>query len=175
MGAVLLLRGVSHLLREDVSPPSILSVSRIAQPLRVSIPRLAIDAQVVQVGLTPEGNMDVPKDASDVGWYTLGVEPGAQGNAVMAGHLNDANGKPGVFWDLKRLKSGDLAAVSGEQGEQLLFRVETVTSYPYDESPLQEIFVGGSGRTLVLITCGGEWDRAKGTYKDRTVVFAQAI
>lgn len=45
-------------------------------PLRLSLPRLRIDADVEQVGLAPDGAMDVPKRFDTVGRYRLGARPG---------------------------------------------------------------------------------------------------
>lgn len=69
-------------------------------PLRLSLPRLRIDADVEQVGLAPDGAMDVPERFDTVGWYRLGARPGELGNAVLAGHL-DAKTAPAIFWRLK--------------------------------------------------------------------------
>src|SRR5438309_658887 len=79
-------------------PPE--AAARPPLPVRLVIPAIQVDASVEQVGRTPDGAMDVPKESNDVGWYKLGFRPGEQGNAVMAGHLDTATDRA-VFWDLQ--------------------------------------------------------------------------
>src|SRR5665647_1830768 len=57
----------------------------VGVPVRLKIPTINVDATVESVGLTPDGDMDLPKDPDDVAWYEL-ARPGEDGSAVMAGH-----------------------------------------------------------------------------------------
>ena len=42
--------------------------------------------------------MDLPEDVDRVGWYRFGPAPGADGSAVLAGHVDDAEQGLGVPW-----------------------------------------------------------------------------
>lgn len=144
-------------------------------PKKLSIPIINVEAQVESVGLDSKKAMDVPKGAMNAGWYNLGVKPGEVGNAVMAGHLDKADGSPAVFWNVARLKPGDKITVEDENGKSSSFSVTRVTKYPYDDFPLQEVFGPTDKRRLNLISCNGEWNSKTHNYSERTVVYSELI
>lgn len=45
---------------------------------------IGVDASVVSVGITPDGEMDIPKDPAHVAWFKFGPRPGESGSAVIA-------------------------------------------------------------------------------------------
>jgi LPXTG-site transpeptidase (sortase) family protein len=141
-------------------------------PVRLTIVSIGIDAQVEQVGTTVAGAMATPKVLSNIGWYRLGSKPGEAGNAVFAGHVNNALGFPGVFKELSQIKKGDTVKVLGEKGEHLVYEVESITSYEESAAPLEEIFTNTGLSKIVLITCEGVWDEVTRTFDKRLVVVA---
>ena len=70
---------------------------------------------LVDLGLTPSGAMDVPKDAATAGWFALSPVPGEVGPAVLAAHV-DYERVPGVFARLREMKVGDTAEVTRSDG-----------------------------------------------------------
>ncbi|WP_161524833.1 class F sortase [Alteribacter lacisalsi] len=140
-------------------------------PVAVEIPEIGVYADIESLGLTDTGAMDVPDDGDLVGWYNRGAKPGAPGNAVLAGHVDDRSG-PAVFYDLKELREGDEILVHGED-ETLTFIVTRMEAYPYDDAPLQQIFGRSTARNLNLITCTGEFDREQRTHRERLVVYTE--
>lgn len=140
-------------------------------PVRVQIPKLSIDAHVINVGLTKDGNMSVPNNVIDAGWYKYGGLPGNSGTAVIAGHLDGLRGEPGVFSSLDKLAAGDVITVSGSNGQAVSFTVRETRSYGQNEQP-PEVFKSTLGSHLNLITCTGSWDRSAHRFAKRLVVFA---
>src|SRR4051812_45178718 len=55
-------------------------------PVRLIIPSLNVDTKVQDVGIGKSGNMAVPSNYTDAGWYRYGATPGQVGSAVMDGH-----------------------------------------------------------------------------------------
>ena len=153
-------------------PPKSLAKAVIATPVSLEIPAIGVNATVEFVGLDKYGNMDIPKNVYHVGWYSLGVKPGENGQAVMAGHLNTPELTPSVFWNLKNLKPGDVIIVQNENGREVNFAVREVRSVDTAEFPVQEIFGPSSKPQLNLITCDGYFDRKEGTYNRRIVVYS---
>jgi LPXTG-site transpeptidase (sortase) family protein len=143
-----------------------------AVPARVKIPSLDIDAHVETVDLDDKGNMDVPKEDENVGWYSLGFRPGEQGSSVLAGHLDTKAGGPAVFFHLDKLKSGEQVQVTDGQGQVFVYIVESSKEYPYDKLPLQDVFAS-TEPLLRLITCKGSFDSQAENYSDRLVVTAR--
>lgn len=144
-------------------------------PTRLGIPAIAVDAPVVPVGLLADGSMEVPKDVATVGWYEPGVLPGASGSAVLAGHVDSREQGRGAFFDLGRLGVGDAITVEHQNGATTTWQVAARRSYPKDDLPIDEIFTKFSQTRLVLITCGGAFDRRTGHYTQNVVVYAHLL
>ena len=143
-------------------------------PTQLSIPAITVDAKVEHVGQLPDGQMDVPKDDRNVGWYQSGAKPGEIGNAVLAGHVDNKTG-PSVFFYLEKLKPGDIVTVSSEDGKEYDFEVQEIESYPRDEAPLEKVFGTSSKSRLNLITCTGTFNRDAGTHEERMVVYTRLV
>jgi LPXTG-site transpeptidase (sortase) family protein len=144
-------------------------------PAKLIVPSLGIEAAVEHVGKKADGSMDTPKTIANVAWYEPGSMPGEQGNAVFAGHVNNALGMAGVFKELSALRQGDTVEVVGEGGERYRYEVERVAEYHLTNAPLEEIFAKTGPSRAVLITCEGTWDKEARTYDKRLVVVARLL
>jgi hypothetical protein len=146
---------------------------RPAPPVHLRIDRIGVDHPLVPVGLEPDGTMEIPEDVQEIGWYDPGVRPGEDGSAVLSGHVDSRTQGRGAFFELGRLDVDDLIVVTTRDGSEQQWRVVARTRYPKDELPIEELFVwGGDEQRLVLITCGGDFDRATRHYTDNVVVHA---
>lgn len=141
-------------------------------PVRLSIPELGINTAVEQVGMDAQGRMDVPSNNVNVAWYNLGYRPGAEGNAVIDGHLDTVTGAPAVFYYLSNLHPGDEIIVTDASSHTFHFKVTDIENYPYDQFPLQEVFGAYNKPRLNLITCEGTFNNATHNYSHRTVVYS---
>jgi len=162
--------------RLDGGAPAPLSVqAHIGQPVRLKIPAINVDAAVESVGQAPDGAMDVPKDFNETAWYDLGARPGAPGNAVVDGHVDSTTGKA-VFWDLRKLVSGDQIVVVGDDGVERPFVVTASEAYSRAGVPLDRVFGPTTETHLNLITCDSStaFDRTRGEYAGNLVVYARA-
>ncbi len=142
-------------------------------PARLKVPSLGIDAKVEEVGRRADGSMGTPADFMNVGWWGEGSKPGAPGNAVFDGHVNNALTKPGVFAHLSQITKGDYITVSDAEGHTLVYEVSEVTLYDTDRAPLAAIFAKVGPSQLVLITCDGEWVQDEHSFDKRLVVVAR--
>lgn len=143
---------------------------KISSPIRLKIPVIRINVKIEYVGLTSAGAMGVPKNIKDVAWFNLGVLPGADGSAVIAGHLDGKNGQKAVFYNLKKLKKGDQLFVEDSLGKIITFVVRETRIYD-SEASVPEIFSSSEGQHLNLITCAGNWNKSQKRYTQRLVVF----
>src|SRR3989338_132139 len=153
------------------------SFTEPAEPARLIIPAIGVDAAIQSVGLSwkGDGTIGIPTNFTDVAWYNQGPKPGMPGIAVINGHVDGKDVEKAVFYDLGKLKPGDAVEVVDKKGTVLQFRVVESRTYDYD-SPTDDIFIGDSAKTrLNLITCSGDWDREKKTYRQRTVVTAELV
>jgi LPXTG-site transpeptidase (sortase) family protein len=144
-------------------------------PARISIPTINLNAPIIDVGITGEGNLDVPNNFTQVGWYKYGPLPGEQGVAVLDAHVDNAVSIPGPFKHLRELKVGDEIIVIAKDGTPTSFKVTESNVYRTNQFPAEEVFHGGSGNLLKLITCHGIFVSSEGTYDQRLVVTAVRI
>lgn len=140
-------------------------------PVRVVVPAIGVDSDLMDLGLNADGTMEVPPGAFPAGWYTGAPTPGERGPAVLAGHV-DWKGEHGVFHDLAALLPGDTVTVVRADASVATFRVTDVKEYPKDEFPTAAVYGNTPGSELRLITCGGDWDAASGHYLDNVVAYA---
>jgi LPXTG-site transpeptidase (sortase) family protein len=142
-------------------------------PTRLKISSIDVDAQVESVGKKSDGSMGTPTTFDRTAWYKLGGKPGGPGNAVIAGHVNNALTTGGVFEHLSLLKIGDKVEVSDNAGNPRSYTVREISEYKPDEAPLETIFATSGPSQIVLITCDGEWDTQAHQFKKRLVVVAR--
>ncbi|MFJ5232246.1 class F sortase [Kitasatospora sp. NPDC088391] len=155
------------------TPPGPLAPSVPASPpVRLVIPRIGVDAPVEDVGLNPDGTVEVPtpERADEVGWYRHGPQPGQPGPAVLLGHYDTRKG-PAVFHKLPGLRPGDRIDVRRQDGSTLSYRVRELRQYAKNAFPTELVYGDTAGPQLRLITCGGVIG-GDGHYTDNIVVFA---
>ena len=150
--------------------PTVVSLDRSA-PTKVDIPKIGVDATMVDLGIDDNGELETPSRYQDIGWFTGGPTPGSDGGAVLAGHVT-YNGAKGVFYRLGDLDPGDKIRVTRADGKVAVFSVTATKTYPKDDFPTGEIYGAPGGPSLRLVTCGGDFDAARHYYPDNVVVFA---
>lgn len=149
-------------------PPAV-----VANPTRLIIPAIGVNAFIESVGPLSNGDMAIPSQNpwEDTGWYDLGPRPGEQGSAVIDGHLDRPGGYPAVFWRLRDLHPGDDVQVLNSNGKRLHFQVTRIALYAPQTAPIQDIFGNKGGTYLNLITCAGDWIPSEHQTTFRLVVY----
>ncbi|MFG3137976.1 class F sortase [Streptomyces sp. NPDC048211] len=158
--------------------PGLLPGSPVADPLRPSapvrirIPSIRVDAPMMRLGLGPDGSLDVPPAGNTdiVGWYKDGTPPGAKGTAIVAGHVDNAQG-PSVFYDLGSMKKGSTVEVLRQDGRTAVFSLDAIEVYDSDDFPDRRVYGASEHASLRLITCGGGFSDATG-YEGNVVAYA---
>lgn len=145
-----------------------------ARPVALTIPAIGVSTRLISLGLNSDGTVEVPTDPALAGWYRFGTRPGALGSAVVLGHVDSVSG-PAVFFRLRNLTPGELVGVRTAAGGSEWFRVQSVRVYDNDHFPAQRVYGGKDGRTLNLVTCGGEYDAERGGYQANVVVHARWV
>ena len=123
------------------------------------------------MGVSAQGELGVPDDVMQLGWWKAGASPGApQGTVVVDGHVDSRTQGRGELFALERASVGDIVKVTTTHGE---FRYRVAARVTYRKASLPgEIFSTGGRQRLVLITCGGPFDSGTGHYADNVVVYA---
>jgi hypothetical protein len=159
----------------SVSPSDVAGMDRSA-PVEITIDSINVRAGVDQIGLAPDGTLEEQplSRASYAAWYRLGPAPGQVGPAVLTGHVDTKNSL-GVFFYLSQLRPGDRVAITRADGRTASFSVDSVASYPKSDFPTQLVYGATAYPALRLVTCGGQFDRSAGSYRDNVVIFAHLI
>ena len=147
------------------------------QPRYLTIEKLGVrNARIRPVGRKTSGELDVPYNIFDVGWYNSSGKPGEGRTMLIDGH----NGGPnvvGVFKYLPELTEGDFIIV--ERGDGAIFKYSVVenNTIPLSESDSYMSTALTSPEpgkeALTLITCTGEWSQTQQTYLSRQ--FTRAV
>jgi sortase (surface protein transpeptidase) len=154
---------------DDTSSPE---AGSIAKPVRVVIPAIDVDADLVALGLNDDGSMEVP-DFGLAGWYEPGPRPGEPGPAVIAAHVDSVRG-PDVFFRLRDLAMGDKVTVEYADGSDTTFVVKNSEQQLKEDLPVERIWNPTDHPVLRLITCGGEFDASARSYLSNLIVYASA-
>ena len=143
-------------------------------PTRLSAPAATIDADVVPVGVTPDGAMEVPEDVDELGWYRHGPGLGdSTGSIVLAGHVDSRTQGRGAFFALRDLAPGDELRLAAADGTTGIWVVTGRSTIDKEEIPLEELFRRDGPPRLVLVTCGGDFDADRRSYRSNVVVTAE--
>ncbi|WP_236240842.1 class F sortase [Streptomyces sp. CC228A] len=146
-----------------------------AAPQRLEVPSLGVTAPIVPRGLDGAGGIEAPpyEMPQTVGWYGAGTAPGADGAALLVGHA-DTDTRPAVFHTLAAVRPGAVVRVRRADGVLAEFTVDDVGVLPRRGFDADRAYGRRDpGRAeLRLITCGGTFDRASGTYSANVVVSA---
>jgi len=142
-------------------------------PVRIEIPAIGVNAPVTELGLNADGTVQVPPlDNHDLaGWYKGSSTPGADGAAVMLGHVDSWSGGS-VFFKIKDLKPGDKVDIARANGSTAVFTVDGLQKASKVAFPTSQVYGSPGYPALRLITCGGPFDAATGSYLDNIIVYA---
>ncbi len=145
-----------------------------SRPVHLSIPALGISTAVGLLGLQRDGQVMVPTTVHTVGWFRDGPTPGVVGSAVILGHVDSFRG-PGIFFELKTMRTGDLIRVTLADHVVVTFVVTRVVQFAKTHFPDRLVYGPHGTRSLNLVTCGGVFDHATGSYESNVVVFSTMV
>src|SRR5688572_29519994 len=116
----------------------------------ISIPSIGVSAAIVEAPLSVElQTWDVSHLAMTVGHLQYTALFGQPNNIVLAGHSENANGEPDVFYNLDAVQVGDEIFV---QSADLTYRYTVVRVDNVDHSDLSMLY-SSPVETLTIFTC----------------------
>jgi LPXTG-site transpeptidase (sortase) family protein len=143
-----------------------------ADPVRLRMPSIAVDTALIPLALADDGELLIPDRFDVAGWNRSGPEPGEVGASVIAGHVDSRSG-PAVFYRLRELRAGDQVHVDRADDTTAVFTVTQLARYAKTNVPSDQVYGPVQDHQLRLITCGGEFDRARRSYRDNVIVYAR--
>jgi hypothetical protein len=142
-------------------------------PAWIGLPTLGVNAPIVPVAVDRGGALGVPDDPRVVGWWAAGGGLTDSGGAlVLDGHVDTAAEGPGALFRLADLVAGDAITLTASDGVLQSFRVTAVRPYPKPSLP-PDVFAASATQRLVIITCGGHFNRSTRQYVDNVVAYAE--
>jgi hypothetical protein len=122
------------------------------------------------------GALDIPANPDRVGWWTGGAQAGEPyGSIVLAGHVDSAAFGIGILSEMLQMRPGqDLKLADGVHGQ--VYRVQTVQRIAKVKLAAgTDLFDQNVKHRLVMITCGGPFDRHTHSYRDNVVIIATPV
>lgn len=148
-------------------------------PTRVQVEsggRSIVDASLEATTLDADKVLAPPFGTA--GWYAEPgwPKPGHQGASILVGHINHGS-NPDVFWNLPKVKIGDIVTVTYGSGAQVQFKITkseaaSKKGVPQDDSIWDH---DNPEPVLRLITCDPETPLNEGHYEGNWVVWADEI
>ncbi len=173
----------------DVEPDTLSPLAQQLGPRRSAVPEVvaprprpvglqmqSIDVArfpVRAVGLEPDGQMEIP-DETEIGWYQYGATAGQPGATVLAAHVS-WNRTNGPFAQLGRVEPGEQIEVALDDGSVRRYEVTERAVYGKLELPRERLWRTTGDETLVLITCGGDYNPDIRRYRENIVVYAVPV
>jgi len=137
-------------------------------PVRMRIPALSLDYEVVSMGADAVGTMQIFPAREIISWFDRSAIPGNEGNGILGGH-NTWRGTRSRLFTLDELQIGDEMEIVYDDETSLVFRLESVFVYPLSTAPAHLIMNTRGEARVTLITCKPPYNPSIGT-SDNTIV-----
>lgn len=93
---------------------------------------------------------------------------------MLASHV-DFNRVPGIVRYLTKVEVGDGVSLTTADGGIHRFVATKRTMYDKDRLPPDRVWSRTGGPTLVLVTCGGQFNRQRRSFEQNTVVYGHPL
>lgn len=150
------------------------SYAEVPLPTSIAIPSLDVSSSLAELGLNPDGTVEVPARFEQAGWYAFGARPGQKGSAVVLGHV-DSRAGPAVFAEVHTLAKDATIEIGRADGSTLTFAVERIEQHAKTRFPTEDVYYPTLEPGLRLVTCGGDFDPNSGHYEDNVIVYARLL
>lgn len=181
--------GESSIARDQVEAEFKFKKLEFDESDRVTISAIGVDAPLTYRKVGSDGIMPNPESPDDIAIYDFrewrrGGYPGEGGRIVLAGHVDSGrepcdNGRipppcEAVLWDLNNLDLGDEITITID-GISHVYSVRSNEPVDAIYGAWSEIISSTRQESLVVITCGGDFNRETNEYAHRQVVVAVKI
>ena len=157
---------------ETTAPASSTTAGR---PVELQLPTLHVTARVDPVDST-NGVLQVPEDISRVGWWQYSASAGAtSGSTVIDGHIDSAVTGEGALFHLDQLSPGDPVSVTTSAGSTIHYQVQARRVYVKAQGLPADLFSQQGPGRLVIISCGGTFDKTIRSYEENVAIFATPV
>lgn len=146
------------------------------EPKKLFIDKIGLESFIQKMGVDQNKQVAVPTNVHLAGWFANSVKPGQKGLAIIDGHVHGKK-DVGVFLKIGELKKGDHFVIERGDGSKLEY--EVIDNVSVAEAKSAGVVFSADPRVVTgqvnLVTCGGQYDRAKGEYPNRVIVSGKLI
>ena len=153
----------------SLNPQRIITRQDIPSDASIYIPRALVVSNVIQAYLDGS-SWDISQLRSNVGHLEGTAWVDQPGNVVLSGHVELADGRPGIFVDLQLVQLGDIIQIVSNDEFHKYIVTAVYTTKPNDLVPLMPT----AEDRLTLITCDS-YDFFANTYLERVIVVAERL
>jgi hypothetical protein len=142
-------------------------------PRLLHVPSLSVVSRVYELEERPNGSFAAPKNIYDVGWDSKSAKPTDKTGAMLINGYVSGPTRPGVFYGLKKLKSGDEIVLEHGDRQMTTFvvvRIETLKPNQVDRAKLLKSAEPGK-LGLNLLTVDDEPDAVVDHQHSRVAVY----
>ena len=140
------------------------------RPMGLIIENIAVDVAIERLSIGANGELQMPKDPSEVGWWQA---PHVSGPIVVVGHVDSYTG-PAAFFRVRALEPGDPIKLAFDDGASRQYAVTRVEQVRKTAFPTKDVYQSDPNG-IRLVTCGGRFDRKTGHYDDNFIVYAMPV
>jgi sortase (surface protein transpeptidase) len=166
----------SHIVPSTIKPAAATISNYVVAPnlpRYLIIPKLAVDARILSVGVDAQTVLGTPDNVYDTAWYNQSAQPGQPGAMLIDGHISSWTAH-GVFYGLKTLLPGDTIEV--QRGDGQVFTYQVVKNQVYDASNVDMTAamtsIDSNKPGLNLLSCTGDVIPGTNEFNQRIIVFA---
>jgi Sortase domain len=144
-------------------------------PQRLVVASLEIDAPLIATLVDADGALVPPEDPAQLAWWG-GVRPGTEaGSVLVAGHLDMHGYGQGPLARIAGFEAGDRAVLTGADGARAVYVLRGVTTIAKESLPTADLFGAGGRERLVLVTCGGAYDRDRRSWDSNVIAVLDPV
>ncbi len=163
-----------YALGPSINERKVSSTIPVVRPNELSISSIGVAANVEPADVV-NGRLLVTNDAAHVSqWRGGSTVTSLVGTILLAGHVNFARQGPGAMARLAFVHRDARIELSDRRGHVSLWRAAALGTYAKSDLPRSLFSTTGQHR-LVLVTCGGPYDRATHHYLFNVVLVALPV
>lgn len=142
-------------------------------PRLLTIPAIGVRARILSIDVA-NNQMGAPAKLDDTGWYVGSTKPGKPGLTFIDGH-NQGWTRAGVFKKLGDLKPGQPITITMGNNTTYTYQITATKLAQLKDINMTKLLTppDGTGSYLVLMSCGGPYDRQAGEYQAREIITAK--
>jgi len=156
-------------LTDVLNPNRVITRQEIPQSAKIFLPTAGVYSNVIQAYMDGR-SWDISQLRSRVGHLEGTAWVDGPGNVVLSGHVELADGRPGIFAELDLVQVNDVVRVLSEDTWHYYLVTQVYKTTPTDLQPLMPT----SDDRLTLITCNS-YDFLSNAYLERVIVVAERM